>query len=346
VNLSDLSKEQRLYLLIGGIAAAVLVGAIVFLIHFNRSVVSDERMILDALLGKIRGAERELARRSLIRTDFDKTVVSLRDYLEKVPPARNYYSWATEAIYVSARAVGLEVASIEEVKNTDSLKDKKVIHLEAYSLRITAHGSYETVKKFINDLEEHQPLVRFSGLEISARSEPDEHDVRLSVQWPLSFRKFALLEDIGPKGRPVAPVVSEASGDLARHSVSSVASVVEALVPAKAPLVRDGGPEPLSLQDPVSLHGQEQGKVGGTQAVDDRGAESESVPIMAGTEDSVSVKSVLESSVDLVGASSRGPDRRGGADGKLISLLENQAPEFDDALDLFFDDFVEDIDEK
>lgn len=339
MTLSDLSKEQKLYMLVGGVVAAVLIGAIVFLINFNNSTFADERMALEDLSGKISRAESELARRPLVSGEFVETVVSLGKYLDSVPPVRNYYSWATEAIYISARTVGLEVASIEQVKSIVSAKEKKAIHLEAYSLRVTAHGSYETVKLFIRDFEAHQPLVRFSGLEISARSEPDEHDVRLSIQWPLSFERFALLDDFGGR-EPLAVVVAppRPSGK-EDERVGAPAARAPVLVDDSS--VFDEDLKPSSGKPEKSLSGQE------------IPAEEDESPVVDIRKDEAVAVSDDEDSV-LVNPEPEPPTSEtvlfqgegiSSADGKLIDLFKSQDQEIDDSLGSFFDDFSEGFNE-
>ena len=193
MNIADLSKEQKQYVVIGGIVVVVLVALIVF-VSSSLSSTKDARLELADLTGKIDNADRALAKRDQEKTEFSETSAKLKVHIKNFPPNRNYYSWATEIVYDTARLAGLEVDAINE--QTSAKKSKKAgkgaTKLESYSLRITARGGFGNIKDFLGQIEESQPLARVTGVDISAGSNPDIHDVQLFIQWP--FNLSAIIE--------------------------------------------------------------------------------------------------------------------------------------------------------
>lgn len=190
MNFKNLTKEQKQYIALGGIVATALVVIIVFGIKVSLSSITVARIELNDLTGKIESADRALAKQSKVREEFAETMHGLKEHLQNIPPDRNYYSWATEIIYSKARLAGLEIDAIDEQTRTGTLPKKdtnKEIKLESYSLRVTAHGGYETLKQFLELIEKDHPLARVTGVDISTGTEPEMHDMQLVIQWPFNL---------------------------------------------------------------------------------------------------------------------------------------------------------------
>lgn len=213
MSLKELTKEQKQYLVLGGLAAVILGILLVLGVRFSMASISAAKEELDDLTGKIENAEQALSRSNKTSTDYVETVSILRGYLEKAPPARNYYSWATEVIYSKARSVGLEIDSIDEISmplQAVSEDDGVGITFESYSLRLTAHGGYEDTKYFLKLIKKDYPLVRFSGIEISSGQSPDSHDIQLFLQWPFNIGEISKNWDtVATKQRMVSELSSE-----------------------------------------------------------------------------------------------------------------------------------------
>ncbi|MDZ8119390.1 hypothetical protein [Pontiella agarivorans] len=228
IDFSNLSKEQKQYLLLGifGIAA-VGYGLFIGLSKVGGSL-SDTKNELEDLNAKIDRTERELGQRSKTLRDFEQTITVLESHLDNLPPEENYYAWATEIIYSKGRSAGLQVESVDEVV-TDSSTAKNMkdpVYFETYSLRILARGDYAATKAFINDIEKNHPLVRFTGIDISRGRDPEKHAVQLSVQWPHKLQRIADLW----KGQRRSPVSVIAAKELRPEPVSAP---VQAAVPVR-----------------------------------------------------------------------------------------------------------------
>ena len=259
MSLKDLSKEQKQYVALGLLAGAVLMILTVLGVRFSLATVSTAKEELDDLTSKISHANQALSRSRQTSEEYVETVAMLKEYLTNAPPERNYYSWATEIIYSTARFAGLEIDSIDEItlpqRKRSGSEDGATISFDSYALRIMAHGGYENTKYFMNLLKQDYPLVRFSGVEISAGQNRDAHDVQLFMQWPFNFGEIsknwdavaskkmkvspisevdpvAALEESEPVHEPAVPVASVATPDPVRepHPPTTRPEVEEATV--------------------------------------------------------------------------------------------------------------------
>lgn len=194
MNLKNLTKEQKQYMALGGIVALVLVAGVVFGIKLSLSSIEDAKLELSELEGKIESADLALSKQGRVRAEFAETMGSLKEYLRDAPPNQNYYSWATEAIYATARKTVLEIDAIDEqtqMPNKPAGDDDKPLTLEPYSLRIAVHGGYEDLKGFLELMEKDHPLARVVSVDISTGSGPEIHDMQLVVQWPFNLSTVA-----------------------------------------------------------------------------------------------------------------------------------------------------------
>jgi hypothetical protein len=190
MNFKDLTKEQKQHIALGGIVATALIVIIVFGIKVSLSSISVARLESNDVTGKIESADRALAMQSKVREEFAQTMRELKEHLQNIPPDRNYYSWATEIIYSKARLTGLEIDAIDE-QTRSGIPSKggnnKELKLESYSLRVTAHGGYETLKQFLELIEKDHPLARVTGVDISTGTDSEIHDMQLVIQWPFNL---------------------------------------------------------------------------------------------------------------------------------------------------------------
>ncbi len=188
MNLKDLTKGQKQYIALGGMGAVVLAGILVFGIRVSLSSITTAKLELDDLMGKIESADRALSRQDQIRQEFAESMGALKAYLRDAPPAQNYYSWATETIYAKARLANLEVDAIDEQTRPGIAPEgDKMLKLESYSLRITAHGGYDALKLFLELIEKNHPLARVITVDISTGTGPEIHDMQLVIQWPFNL---------------------------------------------------------------------------------------------------------------------------------------------------------------
>lgn len=246
--LKDLVKGQKQMLVLGAIGAVALVSLAVVGIRFSLSSVAKAKEELLDLSSKIKTADNVLSKSSNTSSDYDGSVKILKECLDKIPPERDYYSWASQVIYATAKATGLEVDSIDEMSAPGSRAagKKDDIGFRSYSLRITARGGYAQTKHFISRIEHDQPLARFPGMEISSGSSPDSHNVQLFLQWPFNLSTLEeLWDEVESKKKSIALKSSygrnKAESELEMHGAAGAEdSGSNTLPPKDAPETPDG----------------------------------------------------------------------------------------------------------
>ena len=192
----NLTKEQKQYLAVGGGVSVVFVLLVFFGIKAGFASARGAEQELEDLTGRIELAKHSLQERAKMAEERGKMAVELEGLLQNLPPRRNYYSWASEIIYQVARYAKLDVDAIDELERAHVPSSKKGrskkkkpsgIQMEYYSLKITAHGTYEDLKKFMLRMEEKHPMVHVTGLNIQPGADPEVHDVQIVLQWPFNF---------------------------------------------------------------------------------------------------------------------------------------------------------------
>ncbi len=195
MSLSDLTKELKQMIILGALGSVIVAVLLYFGIQFSISSISVAKEELEDISHKIERADQSLENRDRTVVELAESIGRLKEYLERTPPERNYYSWATEIIYSMARESSIEVDAIDEVGSAARANNATAIELDSYSLRITAHGGYESIRNFLKRIEIEQPLVRFTGLDINKSQKPEVHDVLLNVEWPLSLGSISSVWD-------------------------------------------------------------------------------------------------------------------------------------------------------
>jgi hypothetical protein len=61
------------------------------------------------------------------------------------------------------------------------------MQIEFYALKITAHGTYESLKRFLLRVEERHPLVHVMQLTVSPGADVETHDIQIQIQWPFNL---------------------------------------------------------------------------------------------------------------------------------------------------------------
>lgn len=188
MSLSELTKEQKQYIVLGIFVGAALIVLMVFVVKISFSSITTAKVELDDVASKIARAESTLKDREQVTIDFAATKRMLSEHIAATPPMKNYYSWATEIIYSRAREANLEVDAVDELESASRppIKDDEVV-LEVYTLRISAQGSYEAISRFLGRLEQDQELMRISGVDIRTGKTPESHIAQVFAQWPFNL---------------------------------------------------------------------------------------------------------------------------------------------------------------
>ena len=275
MNLAELTKEQKQYMILGVLGVVIILGLGWFGIRLSLNSVEKAKTRLVELSDKIERADKTLTKGGNTSSDFESTTEYLKEELQRIPPDRNYYSWATEVIYSTGRNSGLEIDSVDEyTQSAGKAGAKAAVQFESYSLRISARGSYADTKDFLKVLEEDHPLVRIIGIDISSGGNPDSHDVQLLVQWPFKVDAVAKIwEQVGKTQTALAAKVSrprlpikpadadpkpemEAVAEVEKTEAPAVVSTPnEKSAPVKLPAVEPQPPRPAApkSQEPVKV---------------------------------------------------------------------------------------------
>jgi hypothetical protein len=191
MNLSEMTKAQKQYIVLGVLVGAGVIALSVFGIKQSLTAISEKRTQLEAVSEQLAKADRALSGYHEVNRKYEDTVQRLRAYEQYMPPDRNYYSWATEIIYGHGKVVGLEVDAVDEITDTAIKRPDGVVALESYSLRIAAQGSFEEILEFARRLKKDQPLLRITGLDISLSKDPEVQIAQIFVQWPFGIETLS-----------------------------------------------------------------------------------------------------------------------------------------------------------
>lgn len=190
MNFSDLTDEQKKYILIGVVGVALIGVVIGYGLKFSGNVIKTSTAELDDLTQKITSAQRAFSKQEKNNSDLMRIVKSLDLNLDDLPPDQNYYSWVTGLVTDEARLVGLEIDTIDKHGKKvieGNLKDKTV-KLTPFSVRIIARGGYNELIDFVRQIETKHPLVWVTSVDISTGRKPDVHEIKLIAQWPAKMR--------------------------------------------------------------------------------------------------------------------------------------------------------------
>jgi len=210
MNWAAMSKEQRdrvvLKALVGALAA-------VGLFYYGVYPLIDRAMELhrrrERLNEKLREADAILRGEDALRRQTEERRQRLVERLSaETPPLSNPLLWATEVIYKHARATGVAVESVSEIKgdipfwaqppetkrradDDDTRSDAPAAprppprRFAPYSVQVNLISSYDRLKAFAHSLETENPAVTLAMISVVAReATPEQHQVRLVVEWP------------------------------------------------------------------------------------------------------------------------------------------------------------------
>ncbi|WP_372845665.1 hypothetical protein [Pontiella sp.] len=244
MSFQNLSKEQKQYVFLGVLAVAGLLYGTFIGIRGSLASVRNAKDELDALTAKIERADATLSRARNTGAEFTQSAAVLKGLFGELPPEQNYYSWATEIIFTSGRAAGLEIDAVDEVRRPKSKGDalKEGVKFESYALKIAAKGNLEDTKIFMRTFEQEHPMVRFYGLEISSGTDPEKHTVQLFVEWPARVGEVvAVWEAVGQKQMELTGRKTEI-----KAIAAALAGVAEA-----STAVAESVPEPVAVEPKI-----------------------------------------------------------------------------------------------
>ena len=184
MSLSDLTKEQKQYVVLGLLVVVILGFFAISGIKQSLQTMDDTKAQLEQITSEVHRSESTLSGQNHVNAEYAETVKQLEQYLSQDLPERNRYTWASKVIYPIAYETQLTIETIEEVSAPRNRKNTpNSISLESYSIRINATGSYDSVREFVRKVYEQHPLSRVAGLDISKGLTPESHRVQIQIQW-------------------------------------------------------------------------------------------------------------------------------------------------------------------
>lgn len=188
---SELTKEQKQYVMLGAIAAVFAAYCVVnFGVTPLWAAWKTARADYEDLTAKLADADRLMGSQDTIRENLEvSTEAMTRALHEYIPEMENPLSWATEKIYTLAREIGLDVQSVSETGTSVTLQlqgEKRERTFGAYAVRIVVDCSYKETRRFVELLESSNPYLCVSGIKVDAKpNSPEVHAVNLMVEWPI-----------------------------------------------------------------------------------------------------------------------------------------------------------------
>lgn len=188
------SKKDRIvfFALIGVVAVVVLFVAI----QWGLLPLLDSRRKLESSLiereDKLKKARRELDYAPGIQKDYDDVTAQIeRIKRENVfrPILGSYLVAVSEQIETAAKATGVRIEETREIGVFDIPLKAKAASLKAFKLfavQVSAYGSYQSLARFLKQLEERNPYFGITDMSIAGQAErPDEQRVNVRMEWPI-----------------------------------------------------------------------------------------------------------------------------------------------------------------
>jgi len=190
MDFSNLSKQQKDRLVLMVMGGVLFLAGIGYGVKSGFSIstrVEDENKILEKKIIRaegVGGKQRRLLKKA------QEISAELKIYATEAPPEKNYYSWASELLYALAKKVSFKIDRIEKQGSTSVVmkgkgkKSQKDALKISTSLKIVAHGEYETCLNFLKMMEKEYPLARVVSIEINLGENIEIHNVDIVIQWP------------------------------------------------------------------------------------------------------------------------------------------------------------------
>ncbi|AKJ63560.1 hypothetical protein [Kiritimatiella glycovorans] len=185
----ELTKEQKQYVFLAGlVTGGILFGVFTGIKHGITTLrnVSHEAKELEK---KIEDARIKMSRLPAMK----QTLSDLREQFGKtekmIPPRDERFSRVTSFVHRHARSAAVEIASVDPLvtpglnRGKNGGDDAEHPLLVPYGVRIIARAGYHGLVDWLALMQDENPLVRCSVLEIKNADDPVHHSIRLELQW-------------------------------------------------------------------------------------------------------------------------------------------------------------------
>lgn len=182
-----LSKEQKQYVVLGGLVAAALVYVLYTVLSsvLAPSEKENGKVDLEKLEAEVDAAERMLKKERAIMQEYEQSLAYLEEVRPYFPTEDNRYSWVTELIYTQGRNIGIEVESISELGRQEI--PGTVPPFSRYAVQLNLRCRYDRLIEFVKHFETDNPMLRVTQLTIANNEkDPVNHSVKMVMEWPTS----------------------------------------------------------------------------------------------------------------------------------------------------------------
>jgi hypothetical protein len=205
MNWSKLTKEQKeKLLLLLLVSIGVLYSLMTFIVNPYVRRGQQTRMDLEDMRSQLAQAQRSLSRESQTRGQLDDATRQAQAVLNQcIPPMENPLSWVAQRVYGSARAVGLEIESVNDLGVAPpgwATSGEGTRAFVPYSVRIVTQCGYRQLVNLIQEMEKSNPYLCVTEIAITAQENSlERHRITLGVEWPF-WRDAAQAEQFQGQG--------------------------------------------------------------------------------------------------------------------------------------------------
>lgn len=189
------NKKDRIqvFVLIGIGVIAVLYAIAQLLVSPYMASKQKLRDTLQQQKDKLEKANRELNFAPTIKAEFD-TVIAELDRIREThvlrPILGSYLVGVSETLEAQARTFNIKLDEISEIGIRElpraSKKDASIRNFKSYAVQVSAKVSYEQASSFLRSLEELNPFLCVSDIQIKGQAEnPEQHRFTIRIEWPI-----------------------------------------------------------------------------------------------------------------------------------------------------------------
>jgi len=187
------SKRDRI--VIFSLAGMVAMGLLFVAIQWGLFPLLDSKRKMETKLierqEKLKTARRELDYAPGFQAEFDDITAQIeRIKRENVfrPILGSYLVGVSEQIESAARAMGVTIEETREIGVVDIPVKARNSSLKAFKLfavQVSAYGSYQSITRFLMQMEERNPFFAITDMAISGQSDPEEQRLSVRMEWPI-----------------------------------------------------------------------------------------------------------------------------------------------------------------
>jgi len=186
-NWSALTKKQQ-KIVIGVTVLAVLQVLLLgyFMLKNPGESAGTARKELRELQVQLSAAKDIISRKALVEQELQRSVDDLEAMAAYAPAVFDRYAWAYEYVSHRSALAGVMINGLQEGVGSGTATDEGAT---PYEVSILLQCGYNELVRFLWYLEAGNPLIALKELSVDkSPDDPEQHHVRIVVQWPPSFK--------------------------------------------------------------------------------------------------------------------------------------------------------------